>query len=153
MGPQGHGGARRGYGRGRCRRGGEHRFGNGAAREAPLQSGDPLPRRADLSEGKPPTQPGEANELASLKQELQAAEQKLAAVQARITPGPNVTQGRVAVIDSARCTACGICASSCTKDAISVNEVAHVDTSLCSGCGACAYVCPSNAIRMENQRK
>jgi len=115
-----------------------------------LPPSGPPPKYAGLSNDEPTPLTGGADELASLKQALQATEQKLAAIQARVAAGPKVAERRVAVVDGSHCTACGICASSCPNDAIRLDRVAQVDASLCSGCGACAYQCPSNAIRMDN---
>lgn len=67
--------------------------------------------------------------------------------------------GQVAVVDPARCTACGVCASICRFDAIvapssyGAGEGAYrVDAQACEGCAACFYQCPEQAIRMERQR-
>jgi len=51
---------------------------------------------------------------------------------------------RKAVIDSEKCTVCGICAEKCRFSAISEPPV--VISTKCEGCGVCAYVCPENAI-------
>ena len=76
--------------------------------------------------------------------------------------------GKLAVIDSDRCTACGICKDVCRFEAI-LNEailnedilnqegvpgdpVYRVDELACEGCAACFYQCPSDAIAMKEQR-
>ncbi|HNZ96744.1 MAG TPA: ATP-binding protein [Thermoanaerobaculia bacterium] len=58
--------------------------------------------------------------------------------------------GKVARIDPAACTACGICETVCRFEAI----VAHdgrfaVDPIACEGCAACVHHCPEGAISMH----
>jgi len=50
---------------------------------------------------------------------------------------------KVALIDKAKCTECGICMERCRFGAIKDYEV---DPILCEGCGVCVYSCPTNAI-------
>lgn len=51
------------------------------------------------------------------------------------------------VIDEERCTACGVCASACPQEAISLSEyTAVVDHGRCTDCGACIELCGQNAI-------
>ena len=75
--------------------------------------------------------------------------------------GPRVLEshdfmgGALAIVNSAMCEACGICAEVCRFDAITLAETgegpAHVDPIACDGCAACVYQCPTQAIRMEVQ--
>jgi len=47
------------------------------------------------------------------------------------------------------CSGCGLCAKSCTYEAISVNPEsakAEVDHDLCYGCGVCVSICPHRAL-------
>ncbi len=80
--------------------------------------------------------------------------------------------GQVAVIDPARCTACGICVQVCRFDAIvetrgqgdkeirrprpplplSPSPCLMVDPLACEGCASCVYQCPAEAIHMEEQQ-
>lgn len=61
------------------------------------------------------------------------------------------SSGREAVIDPARCTACGICAELCRFDAIAPGaDFYRVDRIACEGCALCFYQCPADAIRMED---
>jgi len=51
-------------------------------------------------------------------------------------------------IIASKCTACGICESSCPYGAIRVTgRVAKVDSVKCYGCGLCVSMCPTHAIR------
>jgi MinD superfamily P-loop ATPase len=55
--------------------------------------------------------------------------------------------GKVAVVDTSRCTACGRCVEACRFQAVALprNGAAIVDPVACEGCGVCALVCPTNA--------
>jgi MinD superfamily P-loop ATPase len=63
--------------------------------------------------------------------------------------------GRVAVVDAARCIACGRCAEVCRFDAVQVRarlgDAYTVDPLACEGCAACLYECPADAIEMQPQ--
>ncbi|PCN51089.1 disulfide reductase [Candidatus Geothermarchaeota archaeon ex4572_27] len=53
------------------------------------------------------------------------------------------------------CSGCGMCASVCPYDAISIEvkegrRVAKVNELLCKGCGACAATCPSGAMQQRH---
>jgi MinD superfamily P-loop ATPase len=57
----------------------------------------------------------------------------------------------VPVIDEAKCTACGACASFCEFNAIvHIGSTVMVFPELCHSCGGCALVCPVGAIREES---
>ncbi|MFN2271160.1 MAG: ATP-binding protein [Anaerolineae bacterium] len=61
--------------------------------------------------------------------------------------------GKSAMIDPAKCTACGDCYAVCRFEAIiSGDEAYQVDPLACEGCAACHYQCPADAIRMEEQQ-
>ncbi|HQE93667.1 MAG TPA: ATP-binding protein [Anaerolineae bacterium] len=62
------------------------------------------------------------------------------------------TGGAVAVVDAARCVACGRCAEVCRFDAIRAGDVYRVDPLACEGCAACVYECPAGALAMQPQR-
>ncbi|MFX1456147.1 MAG: hydrogenase iron-sulfur subunit [Promethearchaeota archaeon] len=59
-----------------------------------------------------------------------------------------------AFVDVEKCTSCGICATRCPYNAVSVDKEkktpAHVIPILCKGCGTCAADCPVDAITMTN---
>lgn len=141
------GGSGKGRGRGRGR-------GRACMRSLapPPLSQPPLNPAGALDSSSLPVQSPEnrnEDELALLKQQASAVERELTNVRSRLADRPAPAHRRVAVVDHAHCTACGICASSCPYDAIRVDGAAEVDLSRCAGCGACAYACPSGAIRME----
>lgn len=52
--------------------------------------------------------------------------------------------GNTAIIDTAKCTACGMCRELCRWDAIS--DQFRIDPISCEGCGVCVYFCPEDAI-------
>ncbi len=66
--------------------------------------------------------------------------------------------GQIAIIDPARCTACGACEAVCRFDAVhrpseTPSTYAYrVDPLACEGCASCFYQCPEDAIRMEEQQ-
>jgi heterodisulfide reductase subunit A len=63
-----------------------------------------------------------------------------------------------AYVDPEKCNSCGICATRCPYNAITVvkktkgekGTPAHVRAILCKGCGTCAADCPQDAIEMTN---
>lgn len=63
------------------------------------------------------------------------------------------TGGAKAIVDSAACTGCGVCADACRFDALIAPAYPRtafaVDPLLCEGCGACIRGCATHAIRME----
>ena len=55
-------------------------------------------------------------------------------------------------VDSARCTACGLCEEACRFEAIRTGATAEVDALRCEGCGVCLMCCPEDAITLEPTR-
>ncbi|WP_067048408.1 4Fe-4S binding protein [Methanofollis ethanolicus] len=67
------------------------------------------------------------------------------------------------ILDSQRCTGCGICAESCPEDAITVSMVGatkrknaidyaspvNIDEVKCSYCGVCVVMCPFNSLTLK----
>lgn len=56
---------------------------------------------------------------------------------------------KLAVIDKAKCTNCGLCREKCRFDA--VTEEFTVDPFACEGCGVCTVVCPVKAISLTER--
>jgi len=57
------------------------------------------------------------------------------------------------IISPEKCTACGLCASVCPYNAITVDKVkkeASVAEAACAGCGTCGAECPFGAIEMRH---
>jgi len=61
--------------------------------------------------------------------------------------------GRKARIESARCTACGLCLPLCRFGALSKDAAgkAAVEPLSCEGCGVCFHVCLEGAVAMDPQ--
>ena len=58
-----------------------------------------------------------------------------------------------AIIDTERCSSCGLCINICPYYALNFKEGAiNVNTFLCRGCGMCAAICPSKAISLRSYR-
>jgi heterodisulfide reductase subunit A len=61
-------------------------------------------------------------------------------------------EGKIAVVDPARCSGCGMCIDNCAYNAIELIEdrrfgsVAIINSALCKGCGACSGNCRCAAI-------
>jgi len=53
------------------------------------------------------------------------------------------------LINTEKCTACGICAAHCHVRAISISDHASIDTDICTGCGECLGRCPEGAVRVS----
>ena len=56
---------------------------------------------------------------------------------------------KLAVVDEAKCTECGLCREKCRFDAITKDL--KIDYIACEGCGVCAIVCPANAITLTER--
>ncbi len=56
---------------------------------------------------------------------------------------------KLAVIDEAKCTKCGLCRDKCAFDA--VTEDLKIDAVACEGCGVCAIVCPFHAVTLAER--
>ncbi|MHA1148082.1 MAG: FAD-dependent oxidoreductase [Promethearchaeota archaeon] len=61
-------------------------------------------------------------------------------------------EGKIAVVNPARCSGCGMCIENCAYNAIELVEdrrfgtVAMINSALCKGCGACSGNCRCSAI-------
>jgi len=90
-------------------------------------------------------------ELAALKQQAELLEQQKRQLNNRIT---QLESGRkaVAVVDSEKCTGCGICEDVCPANAIEVNEQAVVNDEACTGCAVCVSECPNGAIILAQKK-
>ncbi|MFP4288515.1 MAG: P-loop NTPase [Bacteroidales bacterium] len=74
--------------------------------------------------------------------------------QPRVSGEETFTGSENAVIDTAKCTHCGICAQHCRFGAI--NHQPHQTTIseiFCDGCAFCVAVCPEDAISMQKHNK
>ena len=60
---------------------------------------------------------------------------------------------KLAVIDKSVCVACGVCAKTCPKGAISIYRgcYAQVEETKCVGCGLCAKACPAGCIAIKER--
>jgi len=136
-------GGGRGMGKGMGRGGGMGRGmgrGMGMAGSMGMPSTGPA---AGFLENAGPQNPNQ--ELAELKQQAEMLDQQKQQLNQRIT---QLESGRraVAVVDSEKCTGCGICIDVCPAGAIEVKEKAVIDDEICTGCAACITECPNKAI-------
>jgi NAD-dependent dihydropyrimidine dehydrogenase PreA subunit len=53
-----------------------------------------------------------------------------------------------AVVDSEKCTGCGICVEACPVRVIELKQNKAVIGDDCIGCGQCEQECPNGAIRL-----
>jgi ferredoxin len=146
-------GGGRGMGRGMGRGGGMGRgMGKGMGRGGGMGRSMGMPSTGPAA-GFPQgagTQMDPEQELAVLKQQAELLEQQKRQINNRIA---QLESGRkaVAVVDSGKCTGCGICEDVCPVNAIKVNGQALVQPELCTGCGLCVGECPNNAIILTQQ--
>ena len=54
------------------------------------------------------------------------------------------------IVNTEKCTSCGICARDCPLGAIRMRKRKPVFNDQCSLCGACAKFCPEEAIELES---
>lgn len=91
--------------------------------------------------------------LAALAEKKVMADCDVDAADLHLLLNPSVKQkeefwsGQSAVIDSEKCTKCGLCVKLCRFDAI---HNFKVDPIACEGCGFCSHICPVDAITMKD---
>lgn len=61
--------------------------------------------------------------------------------------------GKEAIVDSKKCTGCGLCAASCRFDAFETDAdgTFRIQPVRCEGCGLCVQLCPEQAIRFVDR--
>jgi len=147
-------GGGRGMGKGMGRGGGMGRgMGGGGGMGRGMGMGTPMDMPVVLPSSSPAAgfpqgteaQMNPAQELFALKQQAELLEQQKEQLNQRIT---QLESGRraVAVVDSEKCTGCGICVDVCPEGAIEVKKKAVINDEMCTGCAACMTECPDKAI-------
>jgi predicted Fe-Mo cluster-binding NifX family protein/ferredoxin len=146
----------RGGGRGRGMGGGRG-MGRGMGRGRGMGMGTPFPmniplddRSAGFLEDAGVQNPEQ--ELAALKRQAELLEQQKRQLNDRINQLESGNQA-IAVVDSEKCTGCGICINVCPVGAISMHKYAVVNPKLCIACGACVSACPNSAITIARRKK
>jgi len=135
----------RGGGRGRDMGGGR---GMGRAMGTPSDA-PPISPPASFPQGTEPA--SREQELAGLKQQAELFEQQKRQLNSRIAQLES-SRNAIVVVDSEKCTGCGICADVCPVRAIKVEGHAIVNPDMCTGCAACVAQCPQNAILLTQQK-
>lgn len=153
-------GSGRGMGRGMGRGGGRGRgMGGGRGMGRGMGMGAAMGMPAGLPSTSPTTgfpqgpgaQMNPEQELAALKQQAELLEQQKHQLNDRITQLESGHKA-VAVVDSGKCTGCGICEDVCPTRAIKVEGHAIVNPDMCNGCAVCVAQCPQNAIVLTQQK-
>lgn len=96
--------------------------------------------------------------LGSLESRLVLADADVDAANLELVLAPTMVEahdfraGELAVVDAARCLACGRCAEVCRFEAVVAGETYRIEPLACEGCASCFYQCPAEAIRMVEQR-
>ncbi|HMA76047.1 MAG TPA: P-loop NTPase [Candidatus Krumholzibacteriaceae bacterium] len=105
-----------------------------------------------------------AGSLAQLVEDKVLADNDVDAADLHLLLSPTVYEehdfagGIRAVIETDKCTGCGICAEACHFDSIrgdgppndKTEATYRIDELMCEGCGLCPLVCPENAISVED---
>lgn len=61
------------------------------------------------------------------------------------------SSGAKAIVDTDKCTGCGLCQDVCRFSALEFNgNIPVIDEYACEGCGLCSIVCPVDAISVQN---
>ena len=110
------------------------------------------PAPAAYPQSAPQPETDASQEIAALKAQAHAVAEQLAALNAQISRiGEEATTRRlVAVVDTERCTACGLCVEVCAAGAITVDAVAAIDAGRCTACGQCVTECPQGAVSLRS---
>lgn len=136
------GGFGRGMGRG-MGRGGGRGYGMGMGRGLGRMS-------SGAWTGGTPTQPGQRDDLETLRAEARAMEEERNRLMERIHQLETGKVTRViARIDQKKCVGCEVCVPACPPQAIRMEGgKALVNFDGCTSCGRCVDVCPTGAISM-----
>jgi len=87
---------------------------------------------------------------AFLREQVQILEQQKRQILQRISE-LETGHRAIAVVDSEKCTGCGVCLDVCPAGAIEVKEKAVINDDICTGCAACIAECPNKAITIAQK--
>jgi len=96
------------------------------------------------------SEPDPEQAKAFLREQVQILEQQKSQIEQRISE-LEIGHRAIAVVDSEKCTGCGVCLDVCPAGAIEVKEKAVINDEICTGCAACIAECPNKAIAIAQK--
>jgi ferredoxin len=90
-------------------------------------------------------------ELEALKAQAQAMSRRLQEIYEKIEriESGSASHRPKAVVDTEKCTACGLCRDVCPARAVTLGGTAVIDRAACIGCGKCVAECPRGVLMLK----